>query len=151
MVAQEVKRRRDMETDRAHDAFWEIIEGQEGDIRQVRIDLAQEQQVNAANTATIGALKNGVLLLVAEEHRQAQYRVSRAGYSKQYGQVYVDALAGITKRLGGLEDEPPECAGPAPEGGSRADEPLFGYSDGSQGYCVHCGAMPDEHGCPEVK
>lgn len=47
---------------------------------------------------------------------------------------------------------PPQCAGPAPEGGSRKDRPLFGY-EGSDyaNQCGHCGEPASEHGCPEVK
>lgn len=47
----------------------------------------------------------------------------------------------------------PLCVGPAPEGGSLKDKPLYGYDDDNMNSptCIHCGEDADAHGCPEVK
>jgi hypothetical protein len=49
------------------------------------------------------------------------------------------------------------CRGTAPDGGSNAAHPLFGYARVSGGYdsavetpCVHCGEPASEHPCPAV-
>jgi hypothetical protein len=46
----------------------------------------------------------------------------------------------------------PECHGTAPDGGSNAAHPLFGFDqrDGISGTCVHCGEPASEHPCPAV-
>ena len=60
-TTEQVKRGRDLETDRAHDAFWETLDGLNDDIADLRDKLAQEQLLNAANTATIAWLKEAFL------------------------------------------------------------------------------------------
>jgi hypothetical protein len=70
---------------------------------------------------------------------------------RQYipGPLYVSRLA-IPTSVGPLASPAP-FQGPAPEGGSRADKPLYGYQSDHAASCQGCGEPAESHICPEVR